>query len=191
MTIKTPGREALLELARFLREADGSSLDLELVQRVELASWLEAKAPRTVAKAVALGAAVSGRVLLQCDGASRGNPGPAAAGYVISDSDGQEIYSEGVALGRLTNNQAEYQALLLGLAAVRRLGFQELEIALDSELIVRQLAGRYKVKNAGLKPLYEDARLLLAAFKHWSVRHVPRAENTVADALANEALDSL
>ncbi len=72
-----------------------------------------------------------------------------------------------------------------------RLGFRDVEIAMDSELIVRQLEGRYKVKNAGLKPLYEEARLKLNGFVKWQVRHVPRAENSVADGLANEALDSL
>ena len=91
----------------------------------------------------------------------------------------------------MTNNQAEYRALLLGLKTVAQLGFLKVEIALDSELIVRQLEGRYKVKNLALKPLYEEARMLLMKFGVWRVRHVPRAENARADALANEALDSL
>lgn len=127
---------------------------------------------------------------LQCDGASRGNPGPAALGVVVS-LDGVEIYRHGRALGTLTNNQAEYRSLLAGLEAVRRLGFRRLEVAMDSELVVRQLEGRYKVKNAGLKPLHAAAKAALAGFDAARVRHVPRGENAAADALANEALDSL
>lgn len=127
---------------------------------------------------------------LQCDGASRGNPGPAALGLVVS-LDGQEIYRHGRALGTLTNNQAEYRSLLAGLEAVRRLGFRRIEVAMDSELVIRQLEGRYKVKNAGLMPLHAAAKTALAGFDDARLRHVPRGENAAADALANEALDSL
>ncbi len=187
---KRPSRDALLILARALRADEKPKLPAGA--RKTLADWLDSVAPPAPAgDPDAAPRPSAGVVLLQSDGASRGNPGPAAAGYVIYDADGQEIYSEGVALGTLTNNQAEYRALLLGLAAVKRLGFGKVEIALDSELIVRQLEGRYKVKNAGLKPLFEEARLLLHGFGDWKIRHVPRAENKVADGLANEALDSL
>jgi ribonuclease HI len=127
---------------------------------------------------------------LQCDGASRGNPGPAALGLVVS-LDGQEIYRHGRALGTLTNNQAEYRSLLVGLEAVRRLGFRRIVVAMDSELVIRQLEGRYKVKNAGLMPLHAAAKTALAGFDDARLRHVPRGENAAADALANEALDSL
>ncbi len=184
-----PDRDTLLSLAAALR-ADRKP-KLPAAARRGLADWLEAKAPPAPAPRPSKTSAVAGRVLLHSDGACRGNPGPSAAGYVIYDGDGQEIYSEGVVLGTLTNNQSEYRALLLGLEAVARLGFRDVEIAMDSELIVRQLEGRYKVKNAGLKPLYEEARLKLNGFAKWQVRHVPRAENSVADGLANEALDSL
>jgi ribonuclease HI len=172
--------------------------------RARLAAWLEtvlgaAGAPAAPAAAPAARpaplpgkgpVAAPGWLLLFTDGASRVNPGLAAAGIVVYSAAG-ELHREGQALGVLTNNQAEYRALLLGLAAARRLGGERLEVAMDSELIVRQLEGRYKVKHAQLKPLYEEARLALAGFASWRVRHVPRAENALADALANEALDSL
>lgn len=135
-------------------------------------------------------AAVAGRALLFCDGASRGNPGDAALGYSIL-LDEVEIAGEGRTLGVLTNNQAEYRSLIAGLEAARELGLRDLDIAMDSELVVRQVTGRYKVKNEGLKPLFQKVMQALAAFSRWEIRHIPRSENSRADALANQALDSL
>jgi len=132
----------------------------------------------------------STRVSLFTDGACRGNPGQSSAGIVIY-LDGEELYTLGETLGIMTNNQAEYHALLIGLKAVRQLGFHNVDISMDSELIVRQLEGRYKVKNAALKPIYEQVRLILFEFKSWRIGHVPRNQNKIADGLANEALDSL
>lgn len=183
-------------LLAFLR-GERARLELDPDRRRALADWLAALGGEAASESVPGRRAVAAEdwVLLHTDGASRGNPGPAAAGIVLygpgAGANRAELHREGVALGVLTNNQAEYRALLLGLAAAGRLGAERVELAMDSELIVRQLEGRYKVKNAGLKPLYEEARLALTTFTAWRVRHVRRAENAVADALANEALDSL
>ncbi|MCF8034478.1 MAG: ribonuclease HI family protein [Desulfarculaceae bacterium] len=126
---------------------------------------------------------------LQADGGSRGNPGPAGAGAVLYDSQGQEVAGLSRYLGVATNNEAEYQGLIMGLEEARRLGAGELSIKLDSELIVRQLEGRYRVKAPGLKPLYAKVKGLLQSFAKVSILHVPRAQNARADQLANQAMD--
>ncbi len=127
--------------------------------------------------------------ILCTDGASRGNPGPAAIGVVLADDAGRTIEELGRTIGKATNNEAEYRALLAGLELARKHGAQELEIRLDSELLVAQLRGGYRIRAANLKPLFEEARKLLRAFKRVEVCHVPRWRNTRADALANRALD--
>jgi ribonuclease HI len=132
---------------------------------------------------------VLGQCRLQADGASRGNPGPAAYGFVLDAPDGSSLSEGAGALGTTTNNVAEYRGLVAGLERALALGVREIEVCLDSELVVRQLTGAYRVKNAGLKPLFERARLLLARFERWSIRHVPRADNSRADELANRALE--
>jgi len=161
---------------------DADCLDLADVLRAGLPVQGEAKASATPLP--------KGRAELYCDGASRGNPGPAALGFVIL-LDGTEVAAEGLALGKMTNNQAEYRALRTGLDALLRLGLNEVDIAMDSELVVRQVQGRYKVRNAALKPLFEEVIGQLGTLDSWSIRHIPRAENARADALANRALDSL
>lgn len=123
------------------------------------------------------------------DGASRGNPGQAGAGAVLLDTAGQELAARSLYLGQCTNNVAEYRALLLGLAMALEQGCGQLEIRLDSELIVRQLQGRYQVKHEALKPLFQEVKKLLAQLENWSVAHVPRAENKRADQLANQGID--
>jgi len=123
------------------------------------------------------------------DGASRGNPGPAGAGAALFDAAGLELAARSLALGHCTNNAAEYRALLLGLQTALELGCLRLDIRLDSELIVRQLQGRYKVKHETLKPLFDEVRHLLGQLERWSVAHVPRAENKRADQLANRGID--
>ena len=127
--------------------------------------------------------------LLYCDGAARGNPGPAAIGYVLYGPDGAVIEELGGAIGDATNNVAEYQAVIAGLEAARRHGVQRLEVRLDSLLLVRQVSGEYRVKAAHLKPLRRKVAELLAGFESAGVAHVPRADNARADALANAALD--
>jgi len=123
------------------------------------------------------------------DGASRGNPGPAGAGAGLFDTAGRELAARSLALGHCTNNVAEYRALLLGLQTALELSCACLDIRLDSELIVRQLQGRYKVKHETLKPLFAEVQCLLARLESWSVAHVPRAQNKRADELANRGID--
>jgi ribonuclease HI len=128
------------------------------------------------------------RVILYTDGAARGNPGPAAIGVVLGDANRNEIESFGEVIGETTNNEAEYRALLRGLALAAKHG-DEIEIRTDSELMARQLKGTYRVRAANLKPLYEQAQRALAKFKRATIVIVPRELNRRADALANQALD--
>ena len=129
------------------------------------------------------------KVIVHVDGGARGNPGPAAAAAVISDPDGTVLAEPTQALGTTTNNVAEYRALLLGLAHAAELGASEVEVVGDSELVARQIQGVYKVRNAALRPLHEQALAALGAFERWSIRSVPREHNAHADALVNATLD--
>ncbi len=133
------------------------------------------------------------RTLSQCtlytDGASRGNPGQAGAGAVLLDKNGRELATKAEYLGRCTNNAAEYMALISGLRLALENGCTELNIFLDSELIVRQLTGRYKVRNAVLKHLFNQVQHLLQRLTAFSITHVPRAKNSRADELANRGID--
>jgi ribonuclease HI len=127
--------------------------------------------------------------MLFADGGSRGNPGPAASAAVLLDSQGELVEEIGAYLGVATNNVAEWTALLLGLEAAAKRGIQRLGVRLDSELVVKQLRGEYRVKHAGLQPLYHRARQLLRAFAEVDIRHVPRKQNALADRLVNRLLD--
>jgi probable phosphoglycerate mutase len=124
------------------------------------------------------------------DGGARGNPGPAAYGYVIEDEDGNTLAAHGEAIGVATNNVAEYSALIAGLEKAAELGVTELEVVSDSELMVRQMVGRYKVKNAALLELWEDATRLARRVDRVTYRNVRREHNQLADRLVNEALDA-
>jgi ribonuclease HI len=130
------------------------------------------------------------KLVVHVDGGSRGNPGPAAAGAVLHTPAGELVDEANRTIGRATNNVAEYRALLLGLERARALGATEVELINDSELIAKQLTGRYKVKHPDMKPLHAEARKALSGFERWSIRSVPRAENAHADALVNQALDA-
>jgi probable phosphoglycerate mutase len=123
------------------------------------------------------------------DGGSRGNPGPAASGAVVFAEDGTELRAVGEYLGIATNNVAEWKALLAGLSAAHELGVDELAVRMDSELVVRQLSGRYRVKHPDLIPLHARAKKLLASFKKVDIAHVPRKLNAAADAVVNRVLD--
>lgn len=129
------------------------------------------------------------RWVLNSDGGARGNPGPGGAGIIVRRPDGSVAASGGAYLGSVTNNVAEYEALLWGLRVARCLGATELLVRADSELVVKQLRGEYRVKNEGLKPLFLKAQALRQAFASIEFQHVRRAENADADALANEAMD--
>jgi ribonuclease HI len=126
---------------------------------------------------------------LFADGGSRGNPGPAASGAVLLDSSGGVVEELGAYLGIATNNVAEWRALLLGLEAAERRGVRRLAIRLDSELVVKQLRGEYRVKHADLQPLHRRAMALLRRFEHVDLRHVPRKQNVLADRMVNRVLD--
>lgn len=129
------------------------------------------------------------KLTVNVDGGARGNPGPAAIGVVIRDPEGLIIDEHGERIGEATNNVAEYKALIRGIQRAAELGATELDLVGDSELVVRQVEGRYKVKKPGLKPLHAEAREALSAFDSWSIRHVRRELNAEADRLVNEVLD--
>jgi len=129
------------------------------------------------------------RLRLYSDGAARGNPGPSGAGAVLVEPGGQVVAKVGKYLGNQTNNYAEYMGLLLGLRHAKSLGAKEIEIFADSELLIRQLGGRYQVKSPTLRPLYEEAVKLLNDFSRVKLVHVPRAMNAEADEMSNRAID--
>jgi len=129
-------------------------------------------------------------LVLHFDGGSRGNPGPAGIGVTLTDSQGTPLYELGEFLGRCTNNVAEYTALLRGLNAAKTLGAAKLTVHSDSELLVRQINGIYKVKSPDLKPLFQKAVALINALGDVTVTHVYREGNTRADELANLAMDT-
>ncbi len=126
---------------------------------------------------------------LYTDGGSRGNPGQAAYAYVICNMDGSVVEKSGKYMGITTNNQAEYQGLVAGLTRADELGVKSLQVYMDSELIIRQLNGQYKIKNALLLPFYSKSKELSGAFTSISFTHVPRALNQEADREVNRLLD--
>jgi len=126
---------------------------------------------------------------LWTDGAARGNPGPAGAGVMLKTAAGEVLAAEGRFLGHTTNNVAEYRALLFGLERALEIGVRKVEVRADSELLIKQLKGEYRVRNAGLRPLYEEALALLARFEATRLIHVRREHNSEADRLANEGID--
>jgi ribonuclease HI len=129
------------------------------------------------------------KLTVNVDGGARGNPGPAAIGAVVRDPDGEILEERGEKIGRATNNVAEYKALLLGIELAAVHGASELELVGDSELIVRQVEGKYKVKDSTMKELHARVKAALAPFESWSIRHVRREQNAEADRLVNEVLD--
>jgi ribonuclease HI len=126
---------------------------------------------------------------LRCDGGSRGNPGPAAYGFVLTDAHGREVEARGEYIGTATNNVAEYRALIAGLQAAAAHGASPLAVVMDSELVIRQMTGQYKVKNAGLKPLHLEAKAAAVKLAKVTWSSVAREHNHRADELVNEALD--
>ena len=127
---------------------------------------------------------------LSTDGGARGNPGPAAYGYVLEAGDGTVLEARGEAIGVATNNVAEYRGLLAGLEAALERGVEEVEVVSDSELVVKQMRGEYKVKNETLRDLVDEAQALESRFKRVTYTAVRREHNELADRLVNEALDS-
>lgn len=180
-------KKFLLELSR--------TLDIEASIR---SSGISPEKARAIFKALAKGIPVQeelfeapciGAYEIRVDGASRGNPGQAGAGAVIRDPKGNVARELRKYLGVMTNNMAEYSALVMALEEAKTMGVSEVEVFADSELMVKQITGKYKVKSADLKPLYDEAYSLLKGFRRYKIVHVYREENSLADKLANEAID--
>lgn len=131
------------------------------------------------------------KVIIYTDGASRGNPGPGAYGVVVTDSKNHVLLELGHTLGNCTNNYAEYMAVIEGLKACHHGGAKSVLVRADSQLMVRQMIGEYKVKAEGIKPLAAEVRRLMGGFEKVNFEHVRREDNSHADRLANEALDGL
>ena len=132
---------------------------------------------------------MSDKIVAYIDGGSRGNPGPAAAGFTLADSCGTQLQAKGLFLGKATNNVAEYTGFLKALEAVKHAGAKHLTVFSDSQLLVRQINGQYKVKSENIWPLFQKAVNLLNGFTSWQVQHIPREKNQRADKLVNQALD--
>jgi len=128
------------------------------------------------------------RVIICTDGASQGNPGPAAIGATIKDEQGKLVGRISQRIGRATNNQAEYRAIIAALEEATRLGAKQVKISSDSQLVVRQINGEYRVKKAALKPLYQQVKKLLSSLDSFTITYIPRQQNQEADKLANMAL---
>ena len=130
------------------------------------------------------------KAILFADGAARGNPGPAGAGAVLLDSEGHVLVEIAEYVGpHATNNQAEYAALIHGLEEAQRRGIDEIDVRMDSKLVIEQMAGRWKVRHENMKPLARRAGDLLRGFRGHTLTHVPREDNAIADALSNKAID--
>ena len=132
---------------------------------------------------------MSDKIIAHIDGGSRGNPGPAAAGFVLTDPKGVRLQAKAFVLGRATNNVAEYASLVRAAETAKHMGAAQLAVFSDSELLVKQINGEYKVKSEQILPLFQQAVRLLGQFTDWQVRHVSRQENREADQLVNRALD--
>ena len=130
------------------------------------------------------------KAVIYADGASWGNPGPAAIGAIIKDKQGRTVASISQAIGRATNNHAEYRALIAAMEKAVELGVDEVMVNLDSELVTRQINGQYRVKKTALKPLYQRVKQLQSLFHGFTIRHISRQQNKEADNLARAALKS-
>ena len=208
-------QEAMLRWAERLADALGPGLTVETFRDPAVGVWSAAAGSPVAAAATppvsppgsaarALGGATGSpapepgrtasrdddRHRLYADGGARGNPGPAGIGARLVNAAGQVVEEVADYIGTATNNVAEYQALLAGLEAALDRGVERLDVFLDSELVVHQVNGRYKVKAAVLKPLHRQACLLLSKFHEVDVRHIPREQNAAADALVNQAIDA-
>ena len=178
-------REILLTLSKTLDVAKTcASLGLS---RAEMAQCLSRAAEAHAHEILPLPIPAD-RLTLSIDGAARGNPGPAGAGVVVWR--GEKVFEEFCKyLGRATNNQAEYQALILALEQALELGAREVMVRSDSELLVKQVLGQYRIKNPELRSLFQQAAALMRRFQRFQIQHVPRAQNAEADRMANRAID--
>ena len=131
------------------------------------------------------------KAIIFTDGAAEPNPGPAAIGAIIKDEQGRLIARISQRIGTTTNNQAEYRAVIAALEEAIKLGVTHVKLNSDSELVVKQITGKYRVKKAALKPLYLKVKQLQSSLESFTITHIPREQNTEADNLANKALDSI
>jgi len=131
------------------------------------------------------------KLIIHTDGAARGNPGPAAIGATIKDEKGSLLASISRRIGITTNNQAEYRAIITALEKAISLGAKQVDVRADSELVVKQINGRYKVKNVALRPLYQKVVQLIGSLEDFTISYIPRQQNSEADKLANKALDGI
>jgi ribonuclease HI len=186
------------EVLRFISRQEALESTLEAfptLGRADLRKLLERAAEQSAAgvkslsQLALLSSPIPERLRVYSDGAARGNPGLSGAGAVLVEPSGNVIDRLGKFLGKQTNNYAEYMGLLLGLRRARALGVREVEVFADSELMIRQLGGRYQVKSPTLKPLYDEAVRLLNDFSRVKLVHVPRAMNKAADEMSNRAID--
>ncbi len=169
-----------------LRGYYGPSIGPETPAKLIWFTFEQYDMPKDPAKQVV----ASKRIKLFADGGSRGNPGPSASGFVLLDANDSVIKKSGVYLGITTNNQAEYQALKLGLEESQKLGFHEVDVFMDSMLVVNQMKGIFKVKNRDLWPIHQSIKDQVPLFKHITFTHVPRELNKLADGEVNEILDA-
>jgi ribonuclease HI len=181
------------EILRFVSHEEPLTATLSAfpgIDRAQLKRMLDAAAERLLGEIPAEAPITAmTRLRMYCDGAARGNPGLAGAGAVLVEPSGQVVDRLGKFLGSKTNNYAEYSGLLLGLARATELGVSEIEVFADSELMIRQLGGRYQVRSASLRPLYEQALRLINEFERVKLVHVPREMNRAADEMSNRAID--
>jgi len=182
------------ELLQFIAREEPFSATLEAFPNItrERLKKLLARAAEAVGEATGATVEVQAafeRMRVYSDGAARGNPGISGAGAVLVEPSGQVVDKLGKFLGVHTNNYAEYMGLLIGLRRAKSLGVREIEVFADSELMIRQLGGRYQVKSATLRPLYEEAVKLLNVFSRVKLVHVPREMNKAADEMSNRAID--
>jgi len=183
------GFHARAEAEEALREM-ASELGMEAEARSPgPASASEPVSAGTAAKTVDITGMTISQLIIHADGASRGNPGPAAAAVVAYDTDGTELTSRAKPLGDTTNNVAEYSACILALELAADFGVPDVTVRMDSELVVKQLNGEYKIKNENLAALAGQVRELAAGFRRCVWEYIPRAGNAAADRLANEILD--
>jgi ribonuclease HI len=199
LKLAKPAQPSDAEVVRFIARHEPLQSTLEafpalsrdhltrLMERV--ASQVDAGTSKTLGSMPRLSTPAPESVRVYSDGAARGNPGLSGAGAVLVDRQGQVVDRLGKFLGTQTNNYAEYMGLLLGLRRARALGVREVEVYADSELMIRQLGGRYQVKSQSLKPLYDEAVRLLNDFSRVKLVHVPREMNKAADEMSNRAID--
>lgn len=180
------------ELLRFIAREEPLAATLNAFRQVDreaLRDVLDRAAEALGNGRLALDDGPEVRMRVYSDGAARGNPGLSGAGAVLVEPNGQVVDRLGKFLGVQTNNFAEYMGLILGLRRARQLGVREVEVYADSELMIRQLGGRYQVKSPTLRPLYEEALKLLNDFSRVKLVHVPREMNAAADEMSNRAID--